>query len=70
MNSEISNVIEMNEGDFEKLGKTEFFKMIEKLQKKPKIVIVDDDHRQVLPPRAYRPVPAPIANETIKKPVP
>ena len=60
----------MKEGDLEKLSKAELIKMIEKLQKKPKIVIVDGDHRQVPPPRTYKPVPAPSANETIKKPAP
>ena len=51
MNSEISNVIDMNERDHEKLIKAELIKMVDKLQKKarkPKIVvIVDDDYRQV-----------------------
>ena len=54
MNSEIFNVIDMNERDLEKLSKTELIKMVEKLQKKakkPKIVIVDDDNGQVPQPR-------------------
>ena len=73
MNTEKSNVIDMNERDLEKLSMAELIKMVEKLQKKakkPKIVIVDDDYGQVLPPRTYKPVPAPRTNETIKKPVP
>ena len=47
MNSEISNVIDMNERDLEKLSKAELIKMVKKLQKeakKPKIVMVDDDY--------------------------
>ena len=73
MNSEISNIIDMNERDLEKLNKVELMKMVEKLQKKakkPKIVTVDDDYRQVTPPGIYKPSPAPSANETIKKPIP
>ena len=73
MNSEISNVIDLNKRDLEKLSKAELIKMVKKLQKKAKkskIVIVDDDYRPVPPPRTYKPIPAPSANETIKKPVP
>ena len=70
MNLEISNVIDMNKRDLEKLSKAELMKMVKKLQKKAKIVIVDDDYRPVPPPRTYKPIPAPSANETIKKPVP
>ena len=73
MNSEISNVIDMNKRDLEKLSKAELIKMVKKLQKKakkPKTAIVDDDYRPVLPPRAYKPIPAPSANEKIKKLVP
>ena len=73
MNSEISNVIDMNKRDLEKLSKAELIKMVKKLQKKakkPKIVIVDDDYRPFPPPGTYKPIPAPSANETIKKPVP
>ena len=33
MNSEISNIIDMNERDLEKLSKAELIKMVEKLQK-------------------------------------
>ena len=65
--------IDMNKRNLEKLSKAELIKMAKKLQKKakkPKIVIVDDDYRPVLPPRTYKPIPAPSANETIKKPVP
>ena len=54
MNSEISNVIDMNERDLKKLSKAELIKMVEKLQKKakkPKIVIVDDDNGQVPQPQ-------------------
>ena len=50
MNSEIFNVMDMNERDLEKLSKAELIKMVEKLQnkaRKPKIVIVDDDNGQV-----------------------
>ena len=50
MNSEISNVIDVNESDLEKLSKAELIKMVEKLQK-PKIVIVDDDNGQVPQPQ-------------------
>ena len=63
----------MNERDLEKLSKAELIKMVEKLQKKarkPKIVIVDDDYRQVPPPRTYKPIPPLGSNETIKKTVP
>ena len=73
MNSEISNVIDMNKRDLEKLSKAELIKMVKKLQKKakkPKIIIVDYDYRPVLPPGTYKPIPATSANETIKKPVP
>ena len=73
MNSEISNVIDMNKRDLEKLSKAEFIKMVKKLQKKakkPKIVIVDDDYKPVPPPRTYKPIPAPSTNKTIKKPIP
>ena len=68
MNSEMSNIIDMNKRDLKKLSKAELIKMVKKLQKKPKklkIVIVDDDYRPVLPPRTYKPIPAPSANETI-----
>ena len=54
MNSEISNVIDMNERDLEKIIKTELIKMVEKLQKKAKklkIIIVDDDNGQVPQPQ-------------------
>ena len=71
MNSEISNVIDLNERDLEKLSEEELIKMVEKLQKKakkPKIVIVFYDHRQVRPPRTYKLIPAP--RNKIKKPVP
>ena len=60
MNSEISNVIDMNKRDLEKLSKAELIKMVKKLQKKakkPKIVMVDDDYRPVLPPGTYKPIP-------------
>ena len=73
MNSEISNVIDVNERDLEKLSKAELIKMVEKLQnqaRKPKTAIVDDDYRQVPPPTTYKPIPAPRTNETIKKIVP
>ena len=73
MNSEISNVIDLNKRDPEKLSKAELIKMVKKLQKKakkPKIVIVDDDYRPVPPPRTYKPISASSANETIKKPIP
>ena len=63
----------MNERDFEKFSKVELIKMVEKLQKKarkPKIVIVDDDYRQVSPPGTYRAIPALRTNQTTKKPVP
>ena len=46
----------MNERDLEKLSKAERIKMVTKLQKKakkPKIVIVDDDYRPVMPPGTY-----------------
>ena len=66
MNTETSNIIDMNERDLENLSKAELIKMVEKLQKKakrPKIVIVDDDYRQVpqliaqpqSPPRRIQP---------------
>ena len=48
-------------------------KIVEKLQKKakkPKIVIVDDDYRQVPPPRTYKLIPPPGTKETIKKTLP
>ena len=70
MNSEISNIIDMNERDLEKLNKAELIKMVQKLQKKAKklkIVIVDNDYRPVSPPGTYKPIPAPSINETIKK---
>ena len=73
MNSETSNVISMNERDLEKLSKAELIKIVKKLQKKakkPKIVIVDDDYRPVLPPGAYKQIPPPSGNETVKKPIP
>ena len=44
----------MNERNREKLSKAELIKMVEKLQKKarkPKIVIVDHDNRQVPQPQ-------------------
>ena len=34
MNSEISNIIDMNESDLEKLSKAELIRMVEKLKKK------------------------------------
>ena len=71
MNSEMSNIIDMNERDLEKLSKEELIKIVEKLQKKarkPKIVIVDDDYRQVQPSGTYKPIPAP--RTKIKKPLP
>ena len=52
MNSEISNVMNMNEIDLDKLSKAELIKMVEKLQnkaRKPKIV--DDDNGEVLKPQ-------------------
>ena len=52
MNSEISNVKDMNERNLEKVSKTELIRMVEKMQK-PKIVMVDDDHGQV--PQPQRP---------------
>ena len=55
MNSEVSNIIDMNERDLEKLSKAELIKMVEKLQKKarkPKIAMVDDDHKQASLPIA------------------
>ena len=54
MNSEISNVIDTNERDLEKLSETELIKMVEKLQnkaRKPKIAIVNDDNGQVPQPQ-------------------
>ena len=47
MNSEIFNVMDMNERDLEKLSKAELIKMVEKLQNKagtPKIAIVEDNN--------------------------
>ena len=46
---------DMNERDLEKLSKVEFIKLVQKLQKKakkPKIGIVDNDHRQASSPIA------------------
>ena len=54
MNSEISNVMNMNERNLEKLSKAELIKMVEKLQnkaRKPKIVIADNDNGQVPQPQ-------------------
>ena len=50
MNSEIFNVMDMNERDLEKLSKAEHIKMVEKLQnkaRKPKITIVEDNNGKV-----------------------
>ena len=58
MNSEISNVMNMNERNLERLSKEELIKMVEKLQNKArklKIAVVDDVNRQVpQPPRPTR----------------
>ena len=58
MNSETSNVIDMNEINLEKISKTELIKVVEKLQKnakKPKIVIINDDSGQVPQPTTKTP---------------
>ena len=50
MNLEISNVMNMNERNLEKLSKAELLKMVEKLRnkaRKPKNAIVDGNNRQV-----------------------
>ena len=55
MNSEMSNVIDMNQRDLEKLSQAELVKMVEKMQKKakkPKTVMEDDDHKQTSSPIA------------------
>ena len=41
----------MNERDLDKLSKAELIKMVEKLQNKPNITIVDDDNWQVPEPQ-------------------
>ena len=40
---------------------------VQKKARKPKIVIVDDDYRQVPPPGTYKPIPAPRTNKTKEK---
>ena len=56
MKSEISNYIEMNKSNLEKLSKTQLITMLLKQQKKSKIIIVDDTK---LSPKPRRPVPTP-----------
>ena len=76
MNSEISNIIDLNERDLEKLSKAELIKMVEKLQnkaRKPKIAIADDNNRQIPPPIAQPQKPTrdkPVPTPTIKNRAP
>ena len=42
MNSEISDLIDMNKSDLKKLSKNQLIKLLLKQNKKPKIIVVDD----------------------------
>ena len=61
MKSEKSNYIEMDKASLKKLSKSELIKLLLKLEKKPKIIVVDDT-KPVPTPRTYksrRPIPTP-----------
>ena len=61
MKSEKSNYIDMDKASLKKLSKSELIKLLLKLEKKPKIIVVDDT-KPVPTPRTYksrRPIPTP-----------
>ena len=67
MKSEKSNYIDMDKSSLKKLSKSELIKLLLKLEKKPKIIVVDDI-KPVPAPRTYKPrPPVPTPRKSVKQ---